>query len=111
MTRYVALLRGIMPANRNMSNENLRNLFEKLGFNNVRTVIASGNVLFDTNAKKERAALETIIEQALPAYLGFRSTTIIRSLDQLETLVKKDPFAGIPDTGHSRLNVTFLKNT
>ena len=43
--RYVALLRGIGPSNPNMRNERLRELFQKLGFQNVQTVISSGNVL------------------------------------------------------------------
>jgi hypothetical protein len=42
--RYVALLRGIMPTNPNMKGEKLKAVFEGLGFSNVHTVIASGNV-------------------------------------------------------------------
>jgi uncharacterized protein (DUF1697 family) len=49
--KYVALLRGIGPSNPNMRNEKLRGVFEKLGFDNVQTVISSGNVLFQTPTK------------------------------------------------------------
>lgn len=109
MTQYVALLRGIMPTNPNMRNEKLRSLFEELGFARVRTVIASGNVLFETGSKNV-TALEARIEKALPAKLGFKSTTIIRSREQLQKLVDKNPFKGIIDGPQFRLNVTFLKN-
>ena len=109
MQKYVALLRGIMPSNPNMSNENLRRLFGDLGFQNVRTVISSGNVLFETNTKSN-TALEARIENALPERLGFKSTTIIRSADQLQALIESNPFKNIVDAPQSRLNVTFLKN-
>jgi uncharacterized protein (DUF1697 family) len=109
MTKYVALLRGIGPLNPNLRNEKLRGVFENLGFTNVQTVMSSGNVLFDTNSK-DMKALEAAIEKALPAQLGFTSTTIIRSREQLQKLVDKNPFRGLEDAPKSRLNVTFLKN-
>lgn len=61
-----------------------------MGLKNVKTVIASGNVVFDSPLKA--AALETKIEKALPKLLGFKSTTIIRSKRELEALQKKNPF-------------------
>ena len=64
--------------NPNMRNEKLRGVFEGLGFRNVQTVISSGNVVFETNAR-DVGALEARIEKAWPAQLGFRSTTIIRT--------------------------------
>lgn len=109
MTKYAALLRGIGPLNPNMRNEKLRGVFESLGFQNVQTVISSGNVLFETGSKNVKA-LEAAIEKALPARLGFTSTTIIRSREQLQELADKNPFQGLEVTPKSRLNVTFLKN-
>ncbi|MBI2657130.1 DUF1697 domain-containing protein [Candidatus Woesearchaeota archaeon] len=108
MAKYAALLRGITPANPNMKNEKLRFLFEKLGFSNVQTVISSGNVLFESKSKNIKK-LEAMIEKALPK-LGFKSTTIIKSKEQLQQLIDKNPFKGMEDTTKSRLNVTFLKN-
>lgn len=108
--KYVALLRGIMPMNPNMRNEKLRGVFESLGFKNVRTIIASGNVVFDSkenNAKK----LEELIEKSISEQLGFSSATIIRSQQQLEDLVASDPFNGLGHSRSSYLNATFLKNT
>jgi uncharacterized protein (DUF1697 family) len=107
MAMYAALLRGISPTNPNMSNERLRKLFEKLGFGNVSTVISSGNVLFYSNKKSK--VLEAMIEKSIPK-LGFKSTTIIKSKEQLKNLVNKNPFKGIQEAKNSRLNVTFLKN-
>jgi uncharacterized protein (DUF1697 family) len=106
--KYVALLRGIGPSNPNMRNEKLRGVFQELGFQNVHTVISSGNVLFDSPSRDVKA-LETAIEEAIQRQLGFTSTTIIRSHQQLKRLMALNPFEGIEDTPTSRLNVTFLK--
>jgi uncharacterized protein (DUF1697 family) len=107
--RYVALLRGIMPMNPNMRGEKLREVFESLGFTNVATVIASGNVIFDSPSKNV-AALEKKIEEALPKKLKFTSTTIIRSQKEIEALVKKNPYKGIKDEKPNYFLVTFFKD-
>jgi uncharacterized protein (DUF1697 family) len=107
--RYVALLRGIGPSNPNMRNEKLRELFQKLGFRNVQTVISTGNVLFESPSRAVKA-LETTIEEGIQEHLGFTSTTIIRSCTQIRQLVRTDGlFGGFEDTPTTRLNVTFLK--
>jgi uncharacterized protein (DUF1697 family) len=108
MTKYVALIRGIGPSNPNMRNEKLCSVFEGLGFRNVRAVISSGNVLFESPSKNiER--LEAMIEKALPARLGFTATTIVRSRESLQALVDRNPFKRLKHTPKSQLNVTFLK--
>jgi uncharacterized protein (DUF1697 family) len=107
--KYVALLRGIGPTNPNMRNEKLCGVFVSLGFKNVQTVISSGNVLFETTSKNV-PALEAKIEKALPAQLGFRSTTIIRSREELQKLVDKNPFRGAEHGSKTYLIVTFFKN-
>jgi uncharacterized protein (DUF1697 family) len=89
--KYVALLRGIGPSNPNMRNEKLRGVFESLGFEHVQTVITSGNVLFESPSRDVNS-LEAQIEEAIQSQLGFSSTTIIRSHQQLKRLANKDPF-------------------
>jgi uncharacterized protein (DUF1697 family) len=64
-----------------MRNDKLRGVFERLGFENVKTVISSGNVIFESPSRSIRK-LEESIEKALPEELGFKSTTIIRSQGQ-----------------------------
>ena len=108
MTRYVALLRGIAPTNPNMRNDKLRGVFETLGFENLQTVISSGNVLFESPSRSVKQ-LEERIERVIPQELGFKSTTIIRSKAQIQQLVGKNPFKGMEHSQKSSLNVTFLK--
>jgi uncharacterized protein (DUF1697 family) len=109
MAGYVALLRGIAPTNPNMRNQKLREVFETLGFKNVKTVISSGNVLFESPSKNIKA-LEEKIEKAFPARLGFNSTTIIRSREELQRLAHDQPFDGMTHSPKSYLTVTFLKH-
>lgn len=109
MTKYVAFLRGIAPMNPNMKNEKLHGVFETLGFNNVISVISSGNIIFETT-EKDVAALEQRIEKALHSELGITSTTIIRSAKQLQHLLKSKPFGNSTHTNSTYLLVTFLKH-
>src|SRR5690242_5400245 len=106
--QYVALLRGIGPTNPNMKGERLKTVFEGLGFAHVHTVIASGNVLFES--QKSAQALERMIELELPKKLKFSSTTMVRSRTELEKLIKKNPFKGVKDEKPNYLLVTFFKD-
>jgi uncharacterized protein (DUF1697 family) len=91
-----------------MHGAKLKGVLDDLGFRNVQTLISSGNVLFESSSK-DSAAMEAKIEAAWPQKLGFNSTTIIRSQDELKGLVAKNPYKGVD---HSRQNyqlVTFFK--
>ncbi len=106
--KYVALLRGIAPSNPNQRNDNLREVAESLGLTSVHTVISSGNVVFETD-RTDAAAIEAEMEHAWADQLGFESTTILRSRDDLQGLVESKPFG---DREHSRetyLLTTFAK--
>lgn len=109
MTKYVALLRGIAPMNPAMSNANLRAVCEGMGLENVSTVISSGNVVFETDAR-DRAGLEANLEAAWPEKLGFESTTILRTKAELEALVELAPFGDLVHGPGSYLLVTFSKH-
>jgi uncharacterized protein (DUF1697 family) len=109
MTTYVALLRGIGPGNPNMTSAKFKAFFESLGFKNVSTVIASGNIVFDSPST-DGAKIEAKIEKALPLQLGFNRAAIVRSKEELQRLAKKDPFKGIKDEKPNYLVVTFFKD-
>ncbi len=89
--------------------ENLRRVFESLGFKHVQTVISSGNVLFETDSA-DVSSLERRIEQALEKERGHRSSVNIRTKEELEALVASDPFRDVVITPKTRQYVTFLKN-
>lgn len=59
MVRYVAFLRGINVSGKNIIKmEDLREIFDSLGFKNTTTYIQSGNVLFEADENNVRASIE-----------------------------------------------------
>ncbi|MFC8043947.1 DUF1697 domain-containing protein [Nocardia sp. NPDC057353] len=109
MTRYAALLRGIMPSNKNMANDKLRGVFESLGCTRVGSVLASGNIVFDA-ADTDVPALEDRIQGALREQLGIGGGTIVRSHAELRALLDSDPFDGRKHERGSYLIATFFKH-
>lgn len=109
MTRYAALLRGIAPSQPNNSNADLRGVFERLGFDRVGSVLASGNIVFASD-ESDVPDLEQRIQAALVADLGIGGGTIIRSLDELRALLDSDPFTGLTHGRGTYLVATFLKD-
>ncbi|HSL46091.1 MAG TPA: DUF1697 domain-containing protein [Anaerolineales bacterium] len=109
MVTYVAFLRGTNSGkNPMLKMDVLKKAFEKLGFQNVRTVISSGNVIFETERTDVRA-LERTIEKALPKAIGFESATIVYKLADLQKLEKLNVFKDIEATRETRQFVTFVK--
>jgi uncharacterized protein (DUF1697 family) len=107
---YVAFLRGINSGQSPVQRmDNLRRIFEGLGFQNVQTVIASGNVLFMTGPA-ERKALEEKVEKALLDETGIDTVAIIRTGDEIRDLIERDPFGQVEVTPTMKLYATFLKN-
>ena len=97
MAKYVAFLRAInVGGNHVVKMDHLRGLFESLGFANVATVIASGNVIFDSPAKSAMA-LEKKIESHLKEALGYEVVTFVRSTSELKSIAEYRPF-GDPES-------------
>ncbi len=109
MHHYAALLRGIAPSGTNMTNDKLRGVFERLGFSKVASVVASGNLVFQSG-ESDVPALEQRIEEALTEDLGIKSRTILRSYPELRALVDSDPFPGLTHGRGTYLTATFVKD-
>lgn len=108
MPRYAALLRGVSPMNCSMPA--LKSALEKAGFSDVRTVISSGNAVFSSRSTSE-PAIEKKCEDAMEKHLKKRFMTIVRSIDDLELLLARDPFAKFDLPPKAKRNVTFLRAT
>lgn len=107
--KYVALLRGIGPSNPNMHGAKLKETAEAAGFKNVQTLLASGNIIFESGIS-DQAKIEATLEKIWPERLDFNSMTIVRSQKQLEGLVKADPYKGAEHSNRKTyLLVTFFK--
>ena len=106
-TRYVAFLRGINVGKRRVKNDALGKVFDDLGFENVKVLIASGNVLFDADRQAE-STLTKKVEAALERALGFDVSVMLRSVSELQAMLDRDPFKGIEVTKQTRHYVTLL---
>lgn len=107
MSRHVAFLRGINVGGKMIKMDALRKVFESLGYTNVSTLLASGNVIFESkgsNEKKLKSEIETAIKKAfaMDVYI------IIRNTKEMAALVKSDPFKGVKMKRQTRLYITFL---
>jgi uncharacterized protein (DUF1697 family) len=99
MPKYVAFLRAINVGGHTVKMDHLRSLFEAMGFSNVETFIASGNVIFDSKSKSTKA-LESKIERALEDNLGYEVTTFIRSIAELAAVARYKPFQDCGEDGN-----------
>ncbi|HEY7769791.1 DUF1697 domain-containing protein [Longimicrobium sp.] len=106
MPRYAALLRGVSPSNCKMPQ--LKECFQAAGFDDVRTLLSSGNVVF-TTGESSWEALERQAEQAIAASMGHAFPTIIRPTEYLQDLVASDPFAEFALPPAAKRVVTFLR--
>jgi uncharacterized protein (DUF1697 family) len=108
MFRFIAFLRAInVGGGRTVKMQSLRQVFESLGFSEVTTFIASGNVVFETTTKKTKA-LERKIERALKAALGYEVRTFVRGEDELVKIANYRPFPRSKFDETSQSNIIFL---
>ena len=92
MPTHVAFLRGMNLGKRRIKNEELRAEFEALGFAEVATFRASGNVVFGAGRKSDEAKLTRRIEKGLGESLGYEVTTFVRSCAEVRKLASREPF-------------------
>lgn len=109
-TVFVALLRGVNVGGNNMiSMKSLKASFETMGFTNVSTYINSGNIIFQSKEDDPRK-LERKIEQILSSDYQLESKVVLRSLSEMEKLVKALP-QNWGDNSDWRFNVIFLRHS
>jgi uncharacterized protein (DUF1697 family) len=106
MKRYAAFLRGVSPMNAKMPE--LKKAFEKAGFEDVRTILSSGNVVFAA-ASSSPSAIERAAETAMKKHLGKTFMTIVRPVDALQALLESDPYHPFRLAPASKRVVTFLR--
>lgn len=106
MPRYVAFLRGVSPMNAKMPQ--LKAAFEAAGFTNVKTLLSSGNVVFDTRATSD-SAVERKAEAAMQEHLARTFYTIARRVDELQKMLDADPYAKFKLAANDKRVITFLR--
>jgi uncharacterized protein (DUF1697 family) len=107
--KYIAFLRAINVGGHNVKMDTLRQLFESLGFSNVETFIASGNIIFESKTGNVKT-LEKKIETCLHEALGYEVATFIRTNAEVAEIAKYKPFPQSQLDIATALNIGFLAN-
>ena len=105
--KYVAFLRGVNVGGVIVKMTDAKALFESLGFTNVVTIIASGNIIFDAEKGTEESITRKI-EAGLHKKYKREIAVMLRSIEDLRSIEKLRPFQGIEVKPSTRLYVTFL---
>ncbi len=94
MKTYIAFLRGInVSGQKKIKMVDLRHSLEKVGLENVRTYIQSGNVIFDAPIT-EVQQIETLMKDAIQHDFGFKVPVVIKNPDEIQQILDNNPFKG-----------------
>ena len=110
MAKYIALLKAINVGGHTVKMDHLKKLFEKMGFENVETFIASGNVVFETKSQSVDS-IKKKIETELEKSLGYKVATFIRTTKELKEIAEHKPFTEFDlNDEQNSLYIGFLDN-
>jgi uncharacterized protein (DUF1697 family) len=91
MTAYVALLRAVnVGGTGKLPMTELAAMCERAGFSNVKTYIASGNVVF--KSAKSEAQVKKLLEKALADYAGKPVGAMMRTAAEMRAVLEANPF-------------------
>lgn len=108
MHTFIALLRGInVGGNKKVPMADLTKALNKAGYENVKTLLNTGNVVLDAQEMKPEKVGKDV-EALLEKTFKFPVPVLIRTFEELTKLNKADPFKSVKITGDTLLYVTFL---
>lgn len=109
MTRFVGLLYSItLPDGKRVLNNGLRDLLEALGYGEVTTLLATGNVVF-TAKDTDRHAIEKVFEPAFAKTFGRHIDFIVREGERWDNLMAANPFAEQSKTEGAHVAVRVMR--
>jgi uncharacterized protein (DUF1697 family) len=110
MAKRIAILRGInVGGKRIIRMDDLKSLFQNLGFVNIETYIQSGNVMFDVTKTNSDVEIADLLEKAIFDKYGFQVPVIIQSVEEIEKAIENNPFYRGKKEDIEKLHCTFLK--
>jgi len=106
---FVAFLRAINVGGRNLvSMSDLREIAAGLGLREPKTVLQSGNLVFESD-EASPTDIETLLEAAIEIRTGLKIDFMVRSFDELRSVIAANPYPGAAEDGPSHLLVLFTK--
>ncbi len=107
MPTTIALLRGINVGGKSIKMAALREIISTLGFTNPRTLLQSGNAVFESETQ-DPAQIAAQLEHGIKEHLGLDVRVMIRSPRELDAIIAGNPFPDQAEADPSHLLVTFL---
>ena len=109
MQIYLAILRGInVSGQKKILMADLKELFDDLKYRDVKTYIQSGNVVFKTALKSPDLEIAGKIQKAIEKKYHFHVPVVIRTKEELKSIIASNPFLKERDIDLKKLHVTFL---
>ncbi|GGD85816.1 DUF1697 domain-containing protein [Planktosalinus lacus] len=106
---YIALLRGInVGGNKKVPMADLKAMMEAMGFQKVKTLLNSGNVVF-TGKETDVKILEAQLSDQLEQTFGFPVPVVVRKGEEVLKMVASEPFKDVEVHKDIRLYVTYIK--
>lgn len=106
--KYVTFLRGInVGGNSTVSMGELMKLLVSLGYSEVKTVLNSGNIIFESNEADDSKILRKL-EENLETTFAFPIAVMLRRDSEIQSLIAVNPFKDIAVTPNIRCHITFL---
>lgn len=110
MKTHLALLRGINVSGQKLIKmEALRKVMEDDGFENAKTYIQSGNILFDS-PENSPEVIENRIHELIQTHFGFDVSVIVINQEVLESVSKNNPYLKEKEIDLKKLYITFLSS-
>lgn len=109
MARYIAFLRALNVGGHTVKMSQLKSIFESLGYFDVETFIASGNVIFSTKSSAV-SAMEKTIARKLEAELGYKVATFIRTDSEVAAIAEREVFTKQEIASAHSVNVGMLSS-
>lgn len=108
MAVFVSFLRGInVGGNKTIRMAALKAAYEALGLNGVKTLLNSGNVVFEAG-EEHRAKLTRTLEDVIEKEFGFRPVVVVRSAAELTKILAKNPYPEMAKNDPTHLLVMTL---
>lgn len=110
MKTHLVLLRGVnVGGNRKLPMADLRAFVEGLGFQEVSTLLQSGNLVFESNGQRDDATLATFLETEAHRQLGLHTTFLVRTVAEWRGIIARNPYPEAAVTAPNHLLVRFSR--
>lgn len=109
MSPHIALLRAVNVGGRKVLKDDLLGLAKDLGFDDAKTLLASGNLVLWGKSGSD-ADIEKRLEDGLEKRMGLRTDFMVRSAGELKAIIEGNPFPDLVEARPSHLVVNFLKH-